>query len=67
MKPGDLVEYTTSNNELHLGVILDCYDKKIGAHSYTLTDIFIHGRVFSGVYADSSLIKQISDVYDKQG
>ncbi len=67
MKPGDLVEYTTSNNERHVGVILDCYDKKIGTQSYTLTDIFIHGRVFKGIYAHVSLIKQISDAYDEKG
>lgn len=64
MKPGDLVVYTTSKKERHIGVIIDCYDQKVGDQSYSLTDIFIHGRVIKGVYAHMNLIKLLEDSYN---
>jgi len=64
MKPGDLVIYTTSKKERHIGVIIDCYDQKVGEQSYVLTDIFIHGRLVKGVYVHMNLIKLLDDVYN---
>ena len=56
MKPGDLVEYITSKNERHVGVIINVYEEKISNQSYRLIDIYIHGCLIKGVYAHMNLI-----------
>ena len=64
MKPGDLVEYITSKNERHVGVIINVYEEIISNQSYRLIDIYIHGCLIKGVYAHINLIKLVDDSYN---